>query len=300
MKAEKYFKTFFKVMPERLRNLQKIVREKRKREQLLLNAWKKGNLKELENQSIYLIELIGRDTLLHKAEKKKKNTLRHLDWKLSHAIDNYMKYIQVRPMWRNYYSFPVTKNKVEPLTDNLDNLRYFLKEILPNIKRLLDELDKIYIKKVNLLKEIAKEKKSASDYEILCREEESVCAETKIFFSDIQLRVRSFVNIVVQFRRQLELKKFSKLELAGSLCGVIICAGLGIVFSILAMGLLSSGVHALFFEGLIDAIPKTAAAVGSAALGAVGVLGFFMMGSDLKDEMRKLMDAAKFVSREMI
>ena len=226
--------------------------------------------------------------------------MRHLDWKLSHAIDNYMKYIQVRPMWRNYYSFPVTKNKVEPLTDNLDNLRYFLKEILPNIKRLLDELDKIYIKKVNLLKEIAKEKKSASDYEILCREEESVCAETKIFFSDIQLRVRSFVNIVVQFRRQLELKKFSKLELAGSLCGVIICAGLGIVFSILAMGLLSSGVHALFFEGLIDAIPKTAAAVGSAALGAVGVLGFFMMGSDLKDEMRKLMDAAKFVSREMI
>ena len=300
MKAEKYFKTFFKVMPERLRNLQKIVREKRKREQLLLNAWKKGNLKELENQSIYLIELIGKDTLFHKAEKKKKNTLRHLDWKLSHAIDNYMKYIQVRPMWRNYYSFPVTKNKVEPLTDNLDNLRYFLKEILPNIKRLLDELDKIYIKKVNLLKEIAKEKKSASDYEILCREEESVCAETKIFFSDIQLRVRSFVNIVVQFRRQLELKKFSKLELAGSLCGVIICAGLGIVFSILAMGLLSSGVHALFFEGLIDAIPKTAAAVGSAALGAVGVLGFFMMGSDLKDEMRKLMDAAKFVSREMI
>ena len=300
MKAEKYFKTFFKVMPERLRNLQKIVREKRKREQLLLNAWKKGNLKELENQSIYLIELIGRDTLLHKAEKKKKNTLAHSDWKLSHAIDNYMKYIQVRPMWRNYYSFPVTKNKVEPLTDNLDNLRYFLKEILPNIKRLLDELDKIYIKKVNLLKEIAKEKKSASDYEILCREEESVCAETKIFFSDIQLRVRSFVNIVVQFRRQLELKKFSKLELAGSLCGVIICAGLGIVFSILAMGLLSSGVHALFFEGLIDAIPKTAAAVGSAALGAVGVLGFFMMGSDLKDEMRKLMDAAKFVSREMI
>src|SRR3989344_8516743 len=78
MGAETYLKAFFTVMPKRFKLIGDLRNEKRRIEGLLINKGKTDAKDKIVQYCDELTQLIGKDTLFRKAERRNKYTLRHL------------------------------------------------------------------------------------------------------------------------------------------------------------------------------------------------------------------------------
>ncbi|HLD06811.1 MAG TPA: hypothetical protein VJC16_04730 [Candidatus Nanoarchaeia archaeon] len=296
MGAETYLKAFFTVMPKRFKLIGDLRNEKRRIEGLLINKGKTDAKDKIVQYCDELTQLIGKDTLFRKAERRNKYTLRHLTWKLAHSIEWYLKRstleIVVRSVRRQIKSQPFRSRTA--IIENITNIQEYLFDVLPHIQNVLMNLDNVYQNEIALLKKISQGEIRTLEYSKLMDAEKNICVKSEPLFLDIEARNRSFANAVdkfkVEFKRIMATKGLTRFERE-------FIDNIGGLLGIIAVGLmlLNGPMYSVFDnDNSVWEIVGAVAGVCLTLLSALVAYGVISRG------LAALQKTARFVSKNMI
>jgi len=191
--AQLYLKTFFAVMPERLKLIGELKSIKAEIDKRVLSG------ADLSSEDIsQLIDIIGNDIFFRRAEKRKKYTLRHMNWKLLKSVEYFWEfysktfdreYDKVRKLRKvtNSEAIDVSLGK-----DILDLSKFFVL-VLPQIKVSLEKTDSIYQRESTVLESILAGNENINAYKELLEEEKVINNEIGTLFLEIKKRnIKSF------------------------------------------------------------------------------------------------------------
>lgn len=227
---QRYLTTFFSVMPKRFRALGDLKSRKARIDKKVL-----ANELLSDNEIEQLIVIIGRDSILRRAEKRNQDTLRHMIYKLIKADENFEKFYdeEILPQTSELKSMLSREIYEEILIKQTKPLRDYIREMIPQLKKLLREMDEVYRNEAEILQQCYGGNENILYYKNFLRTEEEVGKRVASFFSELKSRSKNFVNFI---------KAYFKVATTEGLASEILalCIGLALtVFSLWGIGFFS-------------------------------------------------------------
>lgn len=191
--SQYYIKRFFSAMPQRFKLIKELRETKSKVDSKILVG------KGLSSGDINtLINIIGKDAIFRRAEKRNKPTLRHVSWKLLKSI-------------KAFYELKEDINPSKIQKEFRAKIMYlveFLQERLPYLEKFLDGLDKVYAKEANTLGKILEGKLAIDSYKELLQEEQQIMIQAEPYFSNLKERTLTLSNIIREFEQYFATQKY--------------------------------------------------------------------------------------------
>ena len=193
-----YLKTFFAVMPKRFKVLSELKSQKAKIDRKAISR------KFLEDKEIdQLIAIIGKDSILRRAEKRNQDTLRHLIYKLLKSTENFERFYdeeflpdpersELETMLPRDVYLQIIKKQTKPLKD-------FIREMTPRLIQLLNEMDEVYRNEVKILQQCYGNTDNLVKYQEYLQIEKELGKKSKTFFSELESHSKNFVNVIKSY-----------------------------------------------------------------------------------------------------
>lgn len=153
----RYIRAYFSIIPKRIELLRELKAEKENIDRKI-----RENIEVSPNEIEILIEIIGRDTFFHKAEDRKKPSIRHTTWKILKSVKNFQ------------------SHRIDPLLNigggllQVINFNGFIYPSLLRVVVSLEKSDELYQKEVEALQGILEDEESIGTYKSLLREEDKI------------------------------------------------------------------------------------------------------------------------------
>ena len=171
-----YLKRFFHVFPQRYKQINHLRIEKYKIDQKIIES---NSLSDIEVEN--LINIIGRDSIFRKAENRKQLTLRHIAWKVFKSAQNY-------DGIRN--KLPVLE-PTEEFRKKALKFRRILDSVLPNIKTIIQYLDRVYLEQYSALV-----KRDFNSYIRFLHAEQDINRQINAALQPLRKNIQNLVNIL--------------------------------------------------------------------------------------------------------
>lgn len=226
---EIYFRTFLATLPKRFNTIIALRKAKQKIDKKVLS----GKVLTVDEISV-LQEILGKDTIFRKAEKRNKSTLRHLTWKTLKSIENIEKQIQ-----KLNQDTSILESVKE--TKDAGKVLSIVKNVFGNVPRLKDiikEISQIYEKEYVILERMKNGDLNAiSDYQNLVGDKEDRITEwAKGILSDYERSTITLKNLIIQYNSIIRGRNLPRdIGIGGHYLSLIMAALFGYTFAYIAV-----------------------------------------------------------------